>query len=66
MSHLYRPAEDLMKIAAAGGGFTTDGGPRSVENLMRIAAAGSAKAWRLRLAVVRPTDTRIRPFWFPD
>jgi hypothetical protein len=43
MSHLYRPTEDLMKIAAAGGGFTIDGGPRSVEDLMRIAAAGSAK-----------------------
>jgi hypothetical protein len=47
MSHLYRPTEDLMKIAAAGGGFTIDGGPRSVEDLMRIAAAGSAKRARM-------------------
>jgi hypothetical protein len=47
MSHDYRSTEDLMKIAAAGGGFTVNGAPRSVEDLMRIASAASSQRPRL-------------------
>jgi hypothetical protein len=47
MSHDYRSTEDLMRIAAAGGGFTINGGPRSVEDLMRIAAAAGSKGARV-------------------
>ena len=49
MSHDYRSTEDLMRIAAAGGGFTINGGPRTVEDLMRIAAAASSKGARVTL-----------------
>ena len=42
-SHDYRSTEDLMKIAAFGGGFTINGGPRSTEDLMKIAARSATK-----------------------
>ncbi|MCK1437385.1 MULTISPECIES: hypothetical protein [unclassified Bradyrhizobium] len=47
MSHDYRSTEDLMRIAAAGGGFSINGAPRSVQDLMRIAAAAGAKGSRV-------------------
>jgi hypothetical protein len=49
MSHDYRSTEDLMRIAAAGGGFTINGGVRSIEDLMRIAHAGSSKRARITI-----------------
>ncbi len=47
MSHDYRTTEDLMRIAAAGGGFTINGGPRTIEDLMKIAAAAGSKGARV-------------------
>ncbi|QOZ17453.1 hypothetical protein XI02_22375 [Bradyrhizobium sp. CCBAU 21365] len=47
MSHDFRSTEDLMRIAAAGGGFSINGAPRGVEALMKIAAAASSKGSRL-------------------
>jgi hypothetical protein len=46
-SHDYRSTEDLMKIAAFGGGFTINGGPRSTEDLMKIAARSATKGARI-------------------
>ena len=47
MSHDYRTTQDLIRIASHGGGFTINGGTRSVEDLIKIAAAGSSTRARI-------------------
>lgn len=42
-----RSTADLVRIAAAGGGFTLGAGPRSTEDLVRIAAAASNNGSRI-------------------
>jgi len=45
MSQDHRTTDELMQIAASGGGFTINGGTRSVDDLARIAGrAGSSGA----------------------
>jgi DNA replication protein len=42
-----RTTEELMRIAACGGGFSLKAGGRTTEDLMRIAAAASGKSARI-------------------
>ena len=44
-----RTTHDLMRIAAAGGGFAIDGGRFTTEDLMRVAAASGNKGVTLHL-----------------
>jgi hypothetical protein len=47
MSHDHRTTDDLIKIAAAGGGFTTNGGFRTVDDLIRIASMAASSGARV-------------------
>jgi hypothetical protein len=51
-----------MRIAAAGSGFTINGGPRTVEELMRIAAAAGSKRARVTFTnmAARTTEDLMR------
>jgi hypothetical protein len=57
-----RTTEDLMRIAAAGGGMELRGSARTTEDLMRIAAAASGKGARLfiRGMSARTTEDLMR------
>jgi hypothetical protein len=52
-----RGTEELVRIAAAGGGFRLAGRPRSTEDLVRIAAAASGSGARIILTGMRPRET---------
>jgi DNA replication protein len=57
-----RTTDDLIRIAAAGGGFILEAGNRTTDDLIRIAAAASGKGSFLHLRGVgnRTTDELIR------
>jgi DNA replication protein len=57
-----RTTDDLVRIAAAGGGFLLEARNRTTDDLVRIAAAASAKrsALRLRGMNARTTDDLVR------
>lgn len=59
-----RLVEELVRIASAGGGFTTDASRRSTEELVRIAAAAKNGGHRPRIRFtgldVRSTDELVR------
>ena len=57
MSHDHRTTEELMRIAAAGGGLTINGGARTVEDLMRIAAAAGSRGARVTLTGMNSKTT---------
>jgi hypothetical protein len=62
MSFSVRPTNDLVRIAAAGGGFRLSAAVRSTDDLVRIAAAASSSGARVSFAGlnVRPTDDLVR------
>jgi len=47
MSFEHRSIDDLIKIAAAGGGFSLAATHKDTDDLIRIAAAGSEKGSRI-------------------
>jgi DNA replication protein len=57
-----RPTEDVIRIAACGGGFSFDASMRPTDDLIRIAAAASGKGARVRFVglSMRPTEDLIR------
>lgn len=57
-----RSTDDLIRIAAVGGGFRLDAAVRSTDDLIRIAAAARTGGARLFLSgmAVRMTDDLIR------
>lgn len=57
-----RTVDDLIRIAAAGGGFRLEAGGRSTNDLIRIAAAASASGARVTFAgsAGKMTDDLIR------
>ncbi len=57
-----RPIGDVVRIAAAGGGFTMDAGVKQTNDLVRIAAAASSNGARIRFTglEVRPIDELVR------
>ncbi len=57
-----RTTDDLIRIAAAGGGFILEAGNRTTDDLIRIAAAASGKGSFLHLRGVgnRTMDELIR------
>jgi len=57
-----RHTDELIRIAAAGGGFTFDAATRPTEDLVRIAAAAGRKGARigLRGLSVRPIEDIVR------
>ena len=57
-----RSLDELVKIAAAGGGFRLSAGLRSTDDLVRIAAAGASKGARLVFTGLglRSTDEIVR------
>ena len=59
---MTKSTEDLIRIAAAGGGFTIDGRNFTTDNLVRIAAAASEKGSRIHIqnADTRNTEDLIR------
>ena len=62
MSFEHRSTDDLIRIAAAGGGFTLTATHRSTEDLIRIAAAASGKGARITFTGLthRSTEDLIR------
>ena len=62
MSFEHRTTEDLVKIAAAGGGFTLTAEHRKTEDLVRIAAAASHIGAQITFTGLthRPTEDLIR------
>lgn len=62
MAFESRTTEDLIRIAAAGGGFRLAAGLRTTEDLIRIAAAASNKGAQLYLTGLqtRTTEELIR------
>ena len=62
MSFELRMVEDLIQIAAAGGGFRLDAGLRRTEDLVTIAAAASRSGARVTFAglKLRPTTQLIQ------
>ena len=52
-----RTTDDLVRIAAAGGGFTLQAGLRATEDLVRIAAAASARGSRVTFRSLRMRST---------
>jgi hypothetical protein len=57
-----RTTDDLIRIAASGGGFMLAASRRTTDDLIRIAAAGSTKGARLTFTGIghRTTDDLIR------
>jgi DNA replication protein len=57
-----RTTDDLVRIAAAGGGFLLEASGRTTDDLIRIAAAASAKRAPLRFRGMnaRTTDDLVR------
>jgi hypothetical protein len=57
-----KSTNDLVRIAAAGGGFALDAALRPTNDLVRIAAAASSKGARLifRGMTMRPQDDLVR------
>jgi hypothetical protein len=56
-----RLTDDLVRIAAAGGGFTVDSNGRTIDNLTRISAAAKGKATIvIRRASHMRTDDLVR------
>lgn len=62
MSFELRSTDDLIRIAAAGGGFTLAATLRTTDDLIRIAAAASGKGSRITFIglSLRSTDELIR------
>jgi hypothetical protein len=62
MSLSKKATEELVKIAAAGGGLVLEGGRRTTEELIRIAAAGkhSGATVVFRNMAVRKTEALLR------
>lgn len=62
MSFETRTVDELVRIAAAAGGFTLDAGVRTTDDLVRIAAAARSKGTRLRFngLTMRTTDELVR------
>ena len=62
MGFELRTTDDLVRIAAAGGGFTLKASLRKTEDLVRIAAAASTKGARVRFTglSLRSTDDLVR------
>lgn len=56
------PTEDLIRIAAAGGGMKLDGSRRSTDDLVSIAAAASMRNSRLAITGLgdRTVDELVR------
>lgn len=56
-----RTTEELIRIAAAGGGFMLNATRRPTDDLIKIAAAGASKAARLTFAGLarRPTNELV-------
>lgn len=57
MAFEARRTDELIRIAAAGGGFRLGAGPRTTEDLIRIAAAASSKGARLIFTGMSPRTT---------
>ncbi|MDH5426274.1 MAG: hypothetical protein OEY29_14895 [Gammaproteobacteria bacterium] len=57
MSFEHRSTDDLIRIAAAGGGFTLSSTHRETTDLIRIAAAASAKGSRVTFTGLSHRDT---------
>jgi hypothetical protein len=57
-----RRVEDLIRIAAAGGGFLPNARTRTTDELIRIASAGSANGARITFSGMqsRPIDDLVR------
>jgi len=62
MSFELRSTDDLIRIAAAGAGFSLNASLRPTADLIRIAAAASLKGSRVTFTELslRPTDDLIR------
>jgi DNA replication protein len=62
MSFELRSTNDLVRIAAAGGGFILDAALRSTDDLVRIAAAASTHGARVTFSglKLRSTDDLVR------
>lgn len=62
MSFETRTTDDLVRIAAAGGGFTLTASNRTTNDLVRIAAAASGKGSRIAFTGLstRTTDDLVR------
>ena len=62
MSFELRSTDDLIRIAAAGGGFTLAASLRTTDDLIRIAAAASGKGSRVTFMglSLRSTSDLIR------
>lgn len=62
MSFEHRTTNDLVRIAAAGGGFTLTATHRTTDDLVRIAAAASGKGSRITFTGLthRTTDDLVR------
>jgi hypothetical protein len=62
MSFELKSTDDLVRIAAAGGGFTLDASLRSTNDLVRIAAAASEKGSQITFVglKLRSTDDLVR------
>lgn len=62
MSFELRSTNDLVRIAAAGGGFILDASLRSTDDLVRIAAAASMHGARVTFSglKLRSTDDLVR------
>lgn len=62
MSFEHRTTDDLVRIAAAGGGFTLTATHRTTDDLVRIAAAASGIGSRIIFSGLthRTTDDLVR------
>ena len=62
MSFALRPTNDLIQIAAVGGGFTLDATLRPTNDLIQIAAAASRNGARVTFTglKIRPTNDLIQ------
>ena len=59
---MVKRTDDLVRIAAAGGGLVINGNMRRTDELVRIAAAASRHGARLRLKglTIRPVEELIK------
>ncbi|MFH2134185.1 MAG: hypothetical protein ABII81_03280 [Pseudomonadota bacterium] len=62
MSFELKTTDDLVRIAAAGGGFVLDASLKSTDDLVRIAAAASNKGARVTFSglKLKSTDDLVR------